>query len=207
MTNLLAVLKRYFVGAALSAIVVAAAAAEEPARTIHICRKTLVSWKRPPDLTGPQDVAQHLSKNRDTSVKWIYRYTVTMFITPFKGMGFLGGWTDYCSEVCATGAVVESVWGIDRFHTADLQLQSLQVNGENVLFEDPRFLRAEIHGKARKAKRQPRKGDLARICGRLMWDAHGWFEVHPRTPEDLSFPAVNPGNDSQQEKEPPASRS
>ncbi len=206
MTKLLAVIKQYFVGAALIAIVVAAAAAEEPERTIHICRTSLLPWKRPPDLKGPQDVAKSLSTKPDTSVKWIYRYTVTIFITPLKGMHFLGGWTDYCSEVCATGAVVKSVWGVDRFRTADLQLQSLEVNGENVLFDGPRFLRAEIHGKAIKSKHQPRNGDLIRICGKLMWDAHGWLEVHPRTTENLSFPAVKNADDSQQEEEPLASK-
>ena len=158
---------------------------------IAMCKKNAVGF-RAPDIKTPQDAANVLSKKATFAPWWIYRNTISPLFTALKYVGFRG-WTDYCSEACATGAVVQAVSGIDGFYTVDVALSEFQVNGEPTRLEGPRFIRIEFYGKAKKqTKKRPRKGDTARFCGKLMWDGDGFLEIHPRSATDLEIRTEQP---------------
>lgn len=151
---------------------------------IAMCKKNPVGF-RAPDIKTPQDAANALSSKATFAPWWIYRNTISPLFTALKRVGFRG-WTDYCSEACATGTVVHAVTGIDGLYTVDIALSGFQVNGEPTDLEGPRFIRIEFYGRAKKqTKKLPRKGDTARFCGKLMWDGDGFLEIHPRSAADL----------------------
>ena len=142
--------------------------------------KHAVLGARPPKLVSPQSAADHLRRKPNFRIPWIHRYLVSLFTTPFKDVGIVG-WTDYCVEACAVGAVVHADRSADGFYTVDLALDSFAVQGQGTELAKPRFIRAELRGRARKqAKLIPRRGENARICGELMWDHDGFLEIHPR---------------------------
>lgn len=141
--------------------------------------KHAVLGATPPKLGSPQAAADHLRRKANFRIPLIHRYLVSLLTTPFKRVGIVG-WTDYCVEACAVGAVVHADRSLDGFYTVDLALDSFAVQGQETALAAPRFIRAEIRGRARKQTPLPRRGGNARICGELMWDHDGFLEIHPR---------------------------
>ncbi len=165
-----------------------AAAQSKP---IQICKRNPVGY-RAPAITSPQDAADALRRKVNFSPWWIYRNTLSIIFTPLKFAGFRG-WSDYCSEACAVGLVERGVSGIDGMYTADLALREFSVNGEPTRLDGQRFIRVEFFPSVKKkTRRLPRKGDPARICGKLMWDGDGFLEIHPRNPADVEILAEQP---------------
>jgi len=143
------------------------------------CRHAVLG-ARSPKLVSPQAAADYLRRKPNFRIPWIHRYLVSLFTTPFKEVGIVG-WTDYCVEACAVGAVVHADRSVDGFYTVDLALDSFAVQGQSTEFAKPRFIRAETRGPARKQAAQVlRRGGDARICGELKWDHDGFLEIHPR---------------------------
>jgi hypothetical protein len=160
-------------------------------RPIQVCKRNPVGF-RAPEIKTSQDAANSLGKKAVFAPWWIYRNTISPLFTALKHVGFRG-WTDYCSEACAAGTVVHAVNGIDGFYTVDLALTEFEVHGEPTRLEGPRFVRIEMYGKARKQTHPlPRKGDTARICGKLMWDGDGFLEIHPRNAADAEIRTEQP---------------
>jgi hypothetical protein len=150
-----------------------------PERSIEICKRHPVG-AQPPDLKTSQDAANALRKKVNFTPWWIYRNTLAGIFTPLKHAGFRG-WTDYCAEACAVGKVLSGVGGVDAMYTVDMALESFSVNGVETHLDGPRFVRVEFFSETKKSvDRLPRKGDSARICGKLMWDGDGFLEIHPR---------------------------
>jgi hypothetical protein len=157
-----------------------------PERSIEICKRHPVG-AQPPDLKTPQDAANALRKKVNFTPLWIYRNTLAGIFTPLKHAGFRG-WTDYCAEACAVGKVLSGVGGIDAMYTVDMALESFSVNGAATHLEGPRFVRVEFFSGTKKhVNRLPRKGDSARICGKLMWDGDGFLEIHPLESGDVGI--------------------
>jgi hypothetical protein len=152
----------------------------QSAEGLRACRHA-IGGVRAPKLESPQAAANHLRRKPNFRIPWIHRYLVSPFTTPLlKDTGILG-WTDYCAEACAVGAVVHADRSADGFYTVDLALDSFAVRGQETALDKPRFIRAEIRGPARKqATLVLRRGGSARICGELKWDHDGFLELHPR---------------------------
>lgn len=136
--------------------------------------------------------------------------------TPFKKMG-ISGWLDCpdsreclqgkrcgtCGEtpkkVCATGKVDASATSTDGLATIDLKVGRIEFCRDGKICSDQvelkdvdpvnqRFIRIEYKYKGR---RVPQRDEEVRVCGRLRWDTdkEGWWEIHPRRCEDVSFMA------------------
>jgi len=151
----------------------------QSAGELRACRHA-IGGARAPKLESPQAAANHLRRKPNFRIPWIHRYLVSLLTTRFKKVGIVG-WTDYCVEACAVGAVVHADRSADGFYTVDLALDSFAVQGQETVLDKPRFVRAEIRGPARKqATLVLRRGGSARICGELKWDHDGFLEIHPR---------------------------
>ena len=167
-------------------------AQDGPAKPIRKCRRAWLGASAP-DLRAPQDVVNKLRRKANFRLLWFHRKVSSYFSTPLKRLGILG-WTDYCTEACAEGAVVHADRSGHGFYTVDLLLNDFVVAGERPEWQEPRFLRVEVHGQAKKnAERLPKKGEIARLCDKLMWDGDGFLEIHPRTAADLQPPELRAG--------------
>jgi hypothetical protein len=98
--------------------------------------------------------------------------------------------------ICATGEVIAKGISDDGLETIDLRLARLEsfpgdsrgTSQDLVLdktqgFVQPRYLRVENGYR----HNQVFKGDIARICGDVLWDTdrEGWWEIHPRKSDDV----------------------
>ncbi len=155
-------------------------------KPLEKCKENPVG-ARAPALGSSQSAADHLRQKINFAPWWIYRNTLSLIFTPLKHAGFRG-WTDYCSVACARGEVRHAVGGIDGMYTVDLALSAFQVNETETRLRGPRYLRVELfHAVKKRLRVLPRKGDSVQICGKLMWDADGFLELHPRNPDDIQF--------------------
>lgn len=167
-------------------------AQDGPAKPIRRCRRAWLGVPAP-NLRTPQDVVNKLRRTANFRLLWIHRRVASYFSIPTKRVGIFG-WTDYCTEACAEGAVVHADRSAFGFYTVDLLLSEFIVAGERTEWQGPRFLRVEIYGRARKnVERLPKKGEIARLCGKLMWDGDGFLEIHPRIAADLQPPELRTG--------------
>jgi hypothetical protein len=110
-----------------------------------------------------------------------------VFFHPVKNLGIFG-WTDYCTEACGAGKVLQAASSRHSFYTVDMELSEFTVWGEPTRLDRRRFIRVEMHGKAKQEPpRLPRASESVRICGKLMWDGDGFLEIHPGTAADVQF--------------------
>ncbi|GEM_PF-3160289 len=167
------------------------AAAASPARgaqkaPIRKCKRNLIGVPAP-RLTSPQDVADHLRRKVNFRLWWHHRVITSLWGTPMKNIGIFG-WTDYCTEACGIGKVLQVARARHGFYTVDMELSEFAVQGQPTRLDGRRFIRVEMHGKPTKESlRLPQEGDAVRICGKLMWDADGFLEIHPRTGGDVQL--------------------
>ncbi len=183
---------RWLVFLAIFAAALLCSAQDDAARPIRKCRRAWLGVPAP-DLRTPQDVVNKLRRKSNFRLLWLHRKVSSYFSTPLKRLGIFG-WTDYCTEACADGAVVHADRSGHGFYTVDLLLSDFVVAGERPEWQGPRFLRVEIHGQAKKnAEGPPKKGEIARLCGKLMGDGDGFVEIHPRIPADLQPPELRTG--------------
>jgi hypothetical protein len=103
-------------------------------------------------------------------------------------------------RVCATGTVYyKPVKSLDGLATIDLNVDEITFCREgnctdtalrkDIDQERSRYLRVEYKHKGNVV---PGKDTKVRICGELRWDTdrEGWWEIHPRTREDVSAIAL-----------------
>ena len=98
--------------------------------------------------------------------------------------------------MCVTGEVIAKARSTDGLETVDLsvaKLESCPTDNRKCLqtvdldvahgFELARYLRVEN----RQAHNRVHLGNIVRICGKVRWDTdkEGWWEVHPRTSQDV----------------------
>lgn len=133
--------------------------------------------------------------------------------TPFKKIG-ISGWltppeTRECVNakrrknlpsqpyrVCATGKVMASAKSTDGLATIDLDVSTIEFCSEGrcdnpAPTDRKRYLRVEYDHNGNDI---PAKGEDVRICGQLRWDTdkEGWWEIHPRNCEDITFSYPTP---------------
>ena len=149
----------------------------------------LISGKAAPNITG-LDVPAIQTNLSVAVVPKVSRITeFTDFSTiPLKCMG-IQGWKDFHLNAEAHGTVVQNQLSSDRILTVDLRLISLAVNGTPIPLPGSRFIRCEIYrGKARVDKAMLAQKDAVMVVkGKLVWDADGWFEIHPQGQSDVRF--------------------
>jgi PLAT/LH2 domain len=106
-------------------------------------------------------------------------------------------------SVCATGRVNASAKSTDGLGTIDLKVGKIEFCGEDgncydqAILKDldaenrPRYLRAEYKYRGRT---MPKKDEEVRLCGNLRWDTdkEGWWEIHPRNCQDVTFLSPKP---------------
>lgn len=159
-------------------------AEEEKRASLPKCKRSWLGVPAP-KLASPQDVAAHLRRRVNFRLFWHHRMITSYFSTPVKNLGVFG-WTDYCTEACGEGKVLQVANSRHGFYTVDMELSEFTVRGEPTRLDGRRFVRVEIHGKAKKELlRPPLEGDAASICGKLMWDGDGFLEIHPRSATDI----------------------
>ncbi len=146
----------------------------------------------PPKLNSAQAAADHLRRKPNFRIPRIHRYFASLFTTPFKSLG-LFGWTGYCTQACGVGEVLHADRSLDGFYTVDLVLDSFSVAGQPTRLDKPRYIRAEVRGRARHiARRELRRGETGRLCGELRWDRDGFLEIHPREESQVEALAPRP---------------
>ena len=161
-------------------------AGDEQKAPLRKCKRSWLGVPAP-QLSSPQDVAAHLRRKVNFRLWWHHRVITSYFSTPVKNVGIFG-WTDYCTEACGAGKVLQAASSRHSFYTVDMELSEFTVQGEPTRLDGRRFIRVEMHGKAKQEPpRLPRDGESVRICGKLMWDGDGFLEIHPRTAADVQF--------------------
>lgn len=102
-------------------------------------------------------------------------------------------------RLCADGEITRKASSTDGLRTIDMRVTQIDLcpdenkpcvkrivlNHDNG-FRLARYLRIESRFRA-----PTTKGRRSRICGQLLWDTdrEGWWEIHPRTADDLRVPA------------------
>ncbi len=147
------------------------------------------------EYSGPYDAILR-KENIQTEVvlnhlkKWRYHTDVWFEVVPdavttlFKRLG-MGGWTETGHRVCAQGCAYWTENWTDGFHSVDLELEKLVVDGsEEIKFSEPRYLDIETWGKIRaqleKRNAIPQTGTRVEICGPLRVDRPYYvFTIQP----------------------------
>jgi hypothetical protein len=96
------------------------------------------------------------------------------------------GWRNYHLSASVSGRVVQAVGSSDGFYTIDLQIQTLAVGAQSVEPLHANFIRIEVLPTARRNAPLPVcKDEEIQISGKLMWDADGFLEIHPKHSDEL----------------------
>ena len=133
----------------------------------------------------PQEVSAVLRDKSNPPLSRAARYFG--FLTTYLGK-YLGiqGWRDYRMAAEADGRVEQQAGSTDGLYTIDLRLNSLTVAGSAIPLTRVSYLRIEVFPSAKRGAQLPvRVGDQLCISGKFMWDGDGFFEIHPRTGEDI----------------------
>jgi hypothetical protein len=86
----------------------------------------------------------------------------------------------------ANGRVEQQAGSTDGLYTIDLRLNSLTIADIPISLAKVSYLRIEVFPSAKKGAQLPvRVGDQLCISGKFMWDGDGFFEIHPRTGQDI----------------------
>jgi hypothetical protein len=146
-------------------------------------------WVRchcPPKIAVPTDVLAHLRTSENRSLKMFSR-SVGILTTYLGKMLGIQGWRDYRLGATVGGRVVHSAGSTDGLYTVDLQIERLYVENRAVLLpRSPTFIRIEVFPFVRCGAPLPvRKYEEVCISGKLMWDADGFLEIHPKKRKDF----------------------
>jgi hypothetical protein len=147
----------------------------------------------PPKITGAGDVQPVLRSSVNRSLSVLAR-SAGILTTYFGKMLGIQGWRDYRMRATAGGKVVYSAGSTDGLYTIDLQLDRLYVeNWPAPLPQSPTFIRIEVFPLARfRAPLPVRKSEDVCISGKLMWDADGFLEIHPKKRTDFEQSRCKP---------------
>ena len=156
-------------------------------------------------FADPDSFARSLRLKPNEKLDWLARVT-GFFTTPlFKKRGISGwiecpqqkesGGSNACSRrpaiICATGSVFRTAAvSNDGLATIDLAVNTLEFCSSSLNCQERadlfpaqaqtrrRFLRVEHR---HRGKGVPKKDDVIRACGKLLWDTdkEGWWEIHP----------------------------
>lgn len=146
----------------------------------------------PPSINTPEEAKAHLTDNPGTYKKLndLAKYS-GWFTTPFFKESGVMGWTNYNLRACATGRVLHTASSTDGFYTVDLEIDKsaggkFEVSGTNGI-SGKRYIRVEILPEViGDDKHLPQEGETVQICGGLFWDADGFLEIHPMSPDDYN---------------------
>jgi hypothetical protein len=121
----------------------------------------------------PSIILENLKRWRYHSYVW-FEAVPDAFTTLFKRLG-MGGWTETGHRVCVEGCPYWTELWTDGFHTVDLELEKMSIDGsQEVVFEEPRYIDIETWGSIRveleKRKMLPQMGNKLKICGPLRID-------------------------------------
>ena len=168
----------------------------------------------PNPLASAANFARSLRLQPNTELKPTDKF-IGFATTPFKKIG-ISGWlklpdTRECMNgkrikppvpvpytVCATGNVQASATSTDGLATIDLDVNKIEFCTKDGRCDDyaliknldavahERYLRIEYEYKHHEV---PQHCEEVRICGELRWDTdkEGWWEIHPRNCEDVTF--------------------
>jgi hypothetical protein len=97
------------------------------------------------------------------------------------------GWRDYHLRASVQGRVVQAAGSTDGLYTIDVQIDRLCVADKSAALHRPSFVRIEVFPFSRIGAPLPvTRNQNVSISGKLMWDADGFLEIHPKTKTDFA---------------------
>jgi hypothetical protein len=136
----------------------------------------------------PEKILEGLKQWRYHSEVW-FEIVPDALTTVFKRLG-MGGWSESGHRVCVEGCSYWTEYWTDGFHSTDLQLEKISIDGSpDQSFQEPRYFDVETWGRIRteleKKGQIPQAGERVRICGPLRVDRPYYvFTLHPDRSED-----------------------
>jgi hypothetical protein len=149
-------------------------------------------WVRchcPHKIKSAADVPSVLRSSQNPRLSFLPRSTGILTTYLGKMVG-IQGWRDYHLRATAKGTVIHATWSTDFFYTIDLRIEQLSVQRQAVrLPTHPTFIRIEVFPLVRIGAPLPvREGEEIIVSGKLMWDADGFLEIHPKKRKDFETP-------------------
>jgi hypothetical protein len=158
--------------------------------SIHLNAEGIPCWIRcrcPPRILTAADVSPSLRSSVNPSLRLVARGSgiLTTYLGKLLGVQ---GWRDYHLAATVRGNVVHAAGSTDGLYTIDVQIDQLYLDSQPVrLGFSPAFIRIEVFPFARIGAPLPvRKNDPVCVSGKLMWDADGFLEIHPKRPSDFA---------------------
>ena len=144
---------------------------------------------RPPKIVSAADVPCVLRSSPNPRLTFLPRSTGILTTYLGKMLG-IQGWRDYHLKSTVQGRVTQAAWSTDFLYTIDLQIEQLHVGDQLVvLSKHPTFIRIEVFPLVRMGAPLPVSGgEEVLISGKLMWDADGFLEIHPKKRKDFEMP-------------------
>jgi hypothetical protein len=171
-------MKKSIVAVFVSVFMVSSAAAEG-----------IPCWIRchcPPKTVSAASLPSVLRPSANPPLGWFVRASgiVTTYLGKLLG---IQGWRDYHLRGRVKGSVVQAAGSTDFLYTIDLQIEEMHLGDTLVSLDaNPRFIRVEVFPFARIGVPLPVKAkDEVCVSGKLMWDADGFLEIHPKKRRDF----------------------
>ena len=140
----------------------------------------------PPMIASGADVPVVLRSSVNPPLNCLARSTGILTTYLGKRMG-IQGWRDYHLSARVNGTVIQAAGSTDGLYTIDLRILQLHVGDQAVVLpEHLVFIRIEVFPFVRGGAPLPVHAyDKVCISGKLMWDADGFLEIHPKNSKDI----------------------
>ncbi len=140
----------------------------------------------PPQIQTVADVSLAMRSSPNPPLTLLARSTGLLTTYVGKILG-IQGWRDYHLRASIEGRVVQAAGSTDGLYTIDVQVHRLCVSNTPADLNLPSFIRIEVFPFARIGAPLPvAPNQNVSISGKLMWDADGFLEIHPKNASDFA---------------------
>jgi len=141
----------------------------------------------PPEIKSAEMIADVLRCSSNPRLSWLARATGLLTTYAGKLLG-IQGWKDYHLQAQVSGTVTHAAGSDDGLFTIDVQVAHLRVGDRPIELLRPSFIRVEVFPLVRVGAQLPKKeGDNVCVSGKLMWDADGFLEIHPKKSQQIQL--------------------